>query len=291
MCDRMDDKMQAAFALVFSESEGERAAAAHAMFRIGKRSGKHPSDFKVVDAKDAPRSLDDAIAGVRAELKEEYAERLQEAREGAASARAYTSRLLAEKQALEEKLKRARAKPTHPYADDGKHETKLTAKLTGDAVFALALDVIVGRIAALDREQTRRSGNMTAEIDLPRGEYVAALHRKYEEEYGQARRGSNRPTWKAYVTQHVGKSADWCGICYKAYMIVLSDEWPEIEAQWDGHGGARGIVRAAKEHAGHEIKPPRHRRTAWRYDALTDAIRAKQFENAAQMVEAWDAES
>jgi len=160
----------------------------------------------------------------------------------------------------------------------------LSGLLSQETLDKLSPEQIGKKIESLYGEHETRDRNTTAQVDLVIGQLTEALYRLHAKLFGKRKRGSNVPTVSEFLETHAGRSASWCRRCFKAYGIVTADGWDE--SSWDGTGGIEGIIKSATDPNRPKVK--RLSKVQQRLDALTDAVRKREWQDAEEMVNVWD---
>ena len=114
------------------------------------------------------------------------------------------------------------------------------------------------------------------------------LYRAYKIEYPNRRRRGNEPTKSEYPGNSTpAKSASWLRKCFKAFLIITSDQWEDTyKHRWDGKNGIAGIIKAAKP----PPSEPRPKRRS-RQRELMDAVWSKNWEQAEKVIDDWTTRS
>lgn len=98
-----DDTLQAAFAMLSGEAQGDREAAAHALHRLMRRDAKHPSEYRIVHSTSGGAAANDSVGSSKASrdhLKQAYERNVRNAEAIADLARRRAEALEREKAAL-----------------------------------------------------------------------------------------------------------------------------------------------------------------------------------------------
>jgi hypothetical protein len=267
------------FKCLRSDNEAERIVAANKMYASFKNSGGHPDDWELVrKGDDKQRRLADLEGSLRksAEAQRQFAEA------DAAKERKAREKAEAGNAKLREQLNKARAAKAAP--DPSERVDLLSGLLSQDTLARLSPEQIGEKMQTLYGDRDRRQHNIAAQVDLVIGQLTAALYQRYEDLYGKWRPRSNAPSPTAFLETHAGKSASWCRRCLKAYTKVTASDWNE--SCWDGTGGIEGIIRAGADPNRPKVK--RVTKVQKRLDALTDAVRKKEWRDAEEMVNIWD---
>ena len=192
----------------------------------------------------------------------------------------------AEIEKLRERLNKDGAEASGPT----KPVKLLSGLLPARILDSLTVEQVSAKITALWQEKGNRKQNETAQIDLLLGQLTLRLDDIiWQATFGRdsetpRKRGDNNvPTITQFVQQHAGKSASWCQRCYSAYLHVLSEEWPEIEARLEGSVSIENILKAARD----PNRPTARRisKVQKRLDALTEAVSHRAIDEAVDLVE------
>jgi hypothetical protein len=279
----MDDLTMTDPQLIFkylrSDNEAERIVAANKLHAFFTKNGGHPDDWIIREKNgDSLRRLADMEASLRknAEEMRKYAEA------DAAKERKARAKTQAENAKLREQLDKA--KQAKPAPDPTVYVDLFSGLLSQAEVDKLTPEQIAGRIQALNGDRDRREHNMAAQVDLVIGQLTEALYQRHTALFGKRKRGSNAPTVQEFLETHAGKSASWCRRCFKAYIIATADDWDD--SSWDGTGGIEGIIKSATDP--NRPKAKRVSKVQKRLDALTDAVRRREWHDAEEMVNTWD---
>jgi protein-arginine kinase activator protein McsA len=279
-----------------SDCEAERMVAANKLYESFKNGGGHPDDWELYKKGTAPKRKSGSLnnADVRAAkadaamsemLRQQEAEGRKRAEAAAEEDRKARAKAEAEATKLRERLNeaKARAKAT---PDPSERVDLLGGLLSQKTIDKLSAEQIGERMETLFGERETREHNVTAQVDLVIGQLTEALYQRHVTLFGKRKRGSNAPTVSEFLETHAGRSASWCRRCYKAYTIVISDDWKRIEEEeWHGNGSIEGIIKAAADPNRTTVK--RVSKVQQRLDALTDVVRRKEWEDAERLVNDW----
>jgi hypothetical protein len=116
---------------------------------------------------------------------------------------------------------------------------------------------------------TEATETITARHSVPMGQRIDAATVLYEKLYGKWRRGSNAPTMTMFLDEMFqGMEARTRQRHHKAYLLVVCDDWPSMDAAYRGtKRGLERIFDAARQWIG---RPTKKRETVSRarYDRL-----------------------
>lgn len=276
------------FKMLRSDNKEERQNAANLMYKNFKNGGGHPDDWELVkkasganpfDAK-LRRAVNDAkMAEMDRQLEVDQRKR---AEAEAAKERKAREKADAENAKLREQLDKARQAKTAP--DPSKRVDLMSGLLSDKVLWELSPEEIGAKMQTLYGERDRRQHNITAQIDLVIGQLTEALYQRHDEMFGKRKRRSNAPTVSEFLETHAGWTASWCRRCFKAYTIVTDDGWDA--SSWDGTGGIEGIIKSAADPNRPRVK--RVSKVQQRLDALTNAVRRKEWRSAEELVNVWD---
>lgn len=125
-----------------------------------------------------------------------------------------------------------------------------------------ALRAEINRLLAQRAHKTRETARA---VDLPLGRIMACLRSEYAKRFDARKRGrgSNTPTLAAFLEAYFGdRNLSWVRKCERAWAIVRSPDWPDIErfgqtCDTAGRYGVEAIPIWAKAFAVHKagVKP------------------------------------
>ena len=275
-----------------SDNEAERMVAANKLYESFKAGG-HPDDWELFKKGTAPKpkstlaeveaamsKADAEFARMERQFEEDRRKKAEAATEKERKARAKAE---AETAKLREQLDEARKAKAAP--DPSVRVDLLSGLLSQETLDKLTPEQIGEKIESLYADRETREHNTAAQVDLVIGQLTEALYRLHAKLFGKRKRGdSNVPTVSEFLETHAGRSASWCRRCFKANGIVTADGWDE--SSWDGTGGIEGIIKSATDPNRPKVK--RVSKVQQRLDALTDVVRKREWQNAAEMVNVWD---